>query len=320
MRYFLGPLSKNIVDAVIEYSKTTNREFVFIPSRRQIDYNGGYVHNWTTAEFTRYVRERSTIKIERDHGGPGQGLEPDDGLESLREDAKHLDIIHIDPWKAYPEYADGLRWTIQMINMCDKINPNLLYEIGTEESIRPFTVDNLDQFVTDLYKALPPQLFQKIRYVVIQCGTALLEKHNVGTYDSARLGKMLDVCLKHKLIAKEHNGDWVSADLVRKKERQGLDCINIAPELGTLETQIVLNHVKQDADHFNALYKLCLDSNKWTKWVSPNFKPDENKEDLILICGHYLFSSPQFQQIKSHYKTVDADIRAALATRLENLI
>jgi fructose/tagatose bisphosphate aldolase len=320
MRYFLGPLSKNIVDAVIDYSKISNREFVFIPSRRQIDYKGGYVNNWTTMEFTRYVREHSTLKIERDHSGPGQGTEIDDGLVSLCEDASNFDIIHIDPWKAYPAYADGLEWTIRMIKMCDKINPNLLYEIGTEESIRPFTANSLDQFVTELSTALEPQLFQKIKYLVIQCGTALLEKHNIGTYDPERLHKMLDVCLKHKLIAKEHNGDWVSADMVREKERQGLDCINIAPELGTLETQTVLNHVKHNTEHFNALYKLCLDSNKWVKWVSTDFKPDENKEDLILICGHYVFSSPQFQQIKSQYPTVDADIRKALTERLENLI
>ena len=37
-------MSKNVVDLVIEF----NGDFGFIPSRRQVDYQGGYVNNWTT--------------------------------------------------------------------------------------------------------------------------------------------------------------------------------------------------------------------------------------------------------------------------------
>ena len=40
-------MSKNVVDAIIEFGGG----FGFIPSRRQVDYNGGYVNNWTTGEF-----------------------------------------------------------------------------------------------------------------------------------------------------------------------------------------------------------------------------------------------------------------------------
>ena len=39
MKYFIGPMSKNVVDAVIDFDGS----FGFIPSRRQVDYNGGYV-------------------------------------------------------------------------------------------------------------------------------------------------------------------------------------------------------------------------------------------------------------------------------------
>ena len=37
---------------------------------------------------------------------------------------------------------------------------------------------------------------------------------------------------------------------------------------------------------------------KWVKWVSKDFKPEENKEKLINICGHYVFSYTEFQKIK----------------------
>ena len=61
MKYWIGPMSKNVVDSVIEF----NGDFGFIPSRRQVDYQGGYVNDWTTGEFSTYVNGR--VPIQRDH-------------------------------------------------------------------------------------------------------------------------------------------------------------------------------------------------------------------------------------------------------------
>lgn len=33
------------------------------------------------------------------------------------------------------------------------------------------------------------------------------------------------------------------------------------------------------------------------KWVSDDFKPEENKRKLIEICGHYVFSNDKFKNI-----------------------
>ena len=117
MKFFFGPMSKNVVDSIIEFSLINpDINITLIPSRRQIEYNGGYVNNWTTSEFAKYVKERnSKIKIERDHSGPSQGTNIDDGFESLKEDAKYFDIIHIDPWKYCDNIEDGIEWTAKMI-------------------------------------------------------------------------------------------------------------------------------------------------------------------------------------------------------------
>ena len=88
-------MSKNVVDSIIE----VDDGFGFIPSRRQVDYNGGYVNSWTTGEFATYVNGR--VPIERDHGGIGQGYKHDDGIESFMHDGRYFDKIHIDPWKYY---------------------------------------------------------------------------------------------------------------------------------------------------------------------------------------------------------------------------
>ena len=62
IKYFIGPMSKNIVDAVLEYMKETKNKIGFIPSRRQIEFNGGYVNNWTTKQFSEYVDGKAIIK------------------------------------------------------------------------------------------------------------------------------------------------------------------------------------------------------------------------------------------------------------------
>ena len=52
---FVGPMSKNVVDAAIELSKL-GKFLGLIPSRRQIENTGGYVNNWTTEEFVNNFR------------------------------------------------------------------------------------------------------------------------------------------------------------------------------------------------------------------------------------------------------------------------
>ena len=315
-KIFLGPMSKNIVDTVIEYSNSFNLPFTFIPSRRQVEYNGGYVNNWTTKEFVEYVKNKGKfISVERDHGGPGQGTNMDDGMTSFEEDCKYMDVIHIDPWKKYPNYEDGLNETIKALNFCFNENPNLFFEIATEEGIRRFDVDELERLILDLQNKLKPEIYKRIKYFVVQCGTGLLEANNIGHYEKDRLKNMVKLCKKYGFISKEHNGDWVSIELMREKFELGLDCINVAPELGQIETKAILKSISLIENNdkkeilFERFYNICLNSKKWIKWVSKDFKPEENKEKLINICGHYVFSYPEFEDIKKQLPNVEKQIK-----------
>ena len=270
----------------------------FIPSRRQVEWDGGYVNNWTTKQFAEYVNGRLPIK--RDHSGPGQGYTDDDGFESLKEDCKYLDYIHIDPWKKYPKYEDGLEWTVKMIEFCYDLNPNIQYEIGTEQAIREFDVDELDVLVSDINKRLPFQIFKKITHLVIQSGTSLKGNVNTGEYDSNRLEGMVEVVSKWGLISKEHNGDYIPTELIKEKMSKGLDSINIAPEFGLIET---ISYIESNID-IDKFWKICYDSKRWVKWVDGSFDPINQKEELIKICGHYVLSHPDFISIKPNIDTI----------------
>ena len=298
IKYFIGPMTKNVTDAILEFSEETDNLIGFIPSRRQVEWDGGYVNNWTTQQFAEYVDGRLPIK--RDHSGPGQGYTDDDGFKSLKEDCKYLDYIHIDPWKKYPNYEDGLEWTLKMIEFCYELNPNIQYEIGTEQAIREFNVDELDTLVSDINKRLPFQIFKKITHLVIQSGTSLKGNVNTGEYNSERLEGMVEVASKWGLISKEHNGDYIPIELIKEKMSAGLDSINIAPEFGLIET---ISYIESNID-IDKFWKICYDSNRWVKWVDDSFDPINQKEDLIKICGHYVLSHPDFISIKPNIDDV----------------
>jgi len=316
VKYFIGPMSKNIVYAIVEFCTNTGNTIGLIPSRRQVEWDGGYVNNWTTEEFSKYV---TTLPLQRDHGGPGQGNNDDDGFESLAYDAKHFQLIHIDPWKKYPGYVDGLEQTIKMIKFAYEINPKLIFEVGTEEAIRPFEAEELDQLVIDLGAALPKEAYEQIKYLVIQSGTSLKGTNQTGNYDSNRLKEMIKVAKRHGLISKEHNGDYIPVETIKEKFDLGLDCINIAPEFGLIETQTYLDEIK-DSKIFDRFWQICYDSKKWVKWVNPGFDPYYNKEQLVKISGHYVLSYPEFtSDIKSHFPGIDEKVKANVTKKLNQL-
>lgn len=315
-KYFIGPMSKNVVDTIIEFCNETNNIIGLIPSRRQVEYDGGYVNNWTTEEFSKHA---TALPLQRDHAGPGQGTIDDDGFESLTYDSKYLNLIHIDPWKKYPNYTDGLDWTIKMIRHCYELNPNLEYEVGTEEAIKRFEPWELNELIKDLYVYLPPEMFKKIKYLVIQSGTSLKGTNQTGTYDSDRLLKMIKVCKSHALLSKEHNGDYIPVSVIKEKFQLGLDAINIAPEFGLIETQTYLDEIG-NSNLFNEYWQICYDSKKWEKWVNPGFDPYLNKKELIKICGHYVLSNDKFlSRIKSNFPDIDKKIKANIKLKLSKL-
>ncbi len=321
-KLFIGPMSKNIVDAIIEYSNKNDIQLGLIPSRRQVEIDGGYVNNWTTKDFCEYVRNKTNnILLVRDHGGPLQGNTEDDGLVSFIEDCEYFDVVQVDVWKKHKNYNEGLEATIEMIKLGHSKNPNLFYEIGTEEAIRPFSSEELDKLITDLKIRLPKEIYPKIKYAVIQSGTALKGNKNIGKYDNSRLIEMLEVVKKHQLISKEHNGDYIDDYILNDKFKCGLETINVAPEFGQLETQVILEEIGSDIELFEQFYRLCYDSKRWVKWVNEDFDPNQNKLELINICGHYVFSNPDFISIKKHLPSdIDRKIKNKITERINRFM
>jgi hypothetical protein len=128
---------------------------------------------------------------------------------------------------------------------------------------------------------LSNDLFNKIAYCVIQSGTKLQGTKNVGIFDEKRLEKMLKICNKYNVLSKEHNGDYLTPKQIKLRFNSGLSAINIAPEFGVYETDILLEYM--DDEQKSKFFNICYNSNRWQKWVDSKFNSLADKNELIRI-------------------------------------
>lgn len=341
----VGPMSVNCVDAAIELANENEIPLLLIASRRQIDseeFGGGYVNNWTTAEFARYVIDRDKkgkILLARDHGGPWQSIvekEAGLGLRRAMESAKSsyradlaagFQVLHIDPSvdiHGQPDIDEVLDRVFDLYEFCwsqaQQLRQEVIFEIGTEEqSGSTNSQEELDYTLNAVQRFCAKNRLPQPTFVVIQCGTRVMETRNVGSFDSPirvadeipaeiQLPKMIEICNRYGLFMKEHNTDYLSDEALQWHPRLGIHAANVAPEFGVAESRALLallenNGLQNLADRF---LQLAYDSHKWDKWMLKNTKATDR--DRSIIAGHYVFSRPECIELK-------AQAGAALASK-----
>lgn len=317
-KYYIGPMSKNVVDCVIKHGQ--QHSVGLIPSRRQVDYCGGYVNNWDTESFSNYVRSsKSSVILCRDHGGENQGQEPDDGKKSFLSDSKYFDLIHIDPFRVSNTMLDAAEKTKAVIQSIS--NSNLMYEVGTEEAIYKYQPEELKWFLEYLKMGLTEEQFSQIKYAVVQSGTRLdlATRTNTGNFNKRRLKSFIKVVKKFGLMSKEHNGDYLTDSFdVELRFESGLDAINIAPEFGQIESEYYLEECRKNEKLFEELYWICYNSSKWKKWIKDINRI--SKGELIMTCCHYILSDDFFlEKIKSKFPDADQLIQKRISSKLKLL-
>ena len=332
----VGPMSLNCVDATIELANHYEVPILMIASRRQIDaeqFGGGYVNNWNTQEFADYVNDRDKkgkIILARDHGGPWQNnveVEANMGLRSAMASAKEsytadikagFQVLHIDPSvdiHGDPDVDEVLNRVYELYEHCwceaQKLGKQIIFEIGTEEqSGSTNTQDELDYTLSELKKFCNTNNLPTPTFVVIQCGTRVMEMRNVGSFESPirianeipaeiQLPKMIEICNKHQVLMKEHNTDYLSNDALSWHPRFGIHSANVAPEFGVAETKALVSILEKNglgtlAERF---LEIAYTSKKWSKWMLPNSTASDR--DRSIIAGHYVFASNECLDLKS---------------------
>jgi tagatose-1,6-bisphosphate aldolase non-catalytic subunit AgaZ/GatZ len=331
----VGPMSLNCVDAAIELANENEIPLFLIASRRQVDsadFGGGYVNNWTTEEFSNYVfnkDKKGKILLARDHGGPWQNNVEKDRCYSLKkamESAKlsykadinsGFQVIHIDPSVdiySKPSIDEILDRVFELYEYCwsyaNSVNKEIIFEIGTEEqSGSTNTQDELDYTLNSVTQFCIKNKIPQPTFVVIQCGTRVLETKNIGSFDSPirvadeipaeiQLPKMIEICNKYGILMKEHNTDYLSDEALHWHPRLGIHAANVAPEFGVTETKALLNILEENKldNEAERFLKIAFDSKKWEKWMLPNSKASDRER--ALIAGHYVFSNEDCIELK----------------------
>ena len=297
----LGPMSSEIIEAVFRYSDKNNKQLMLIASKNQIDYNGGYVNKWTTSQYIDYTNQlknkypSSDVKICRDHCGPGFNKNYDlaDTYKTIKSDIESgFDLIHVDFCHYKGSKQELLTESKKAIGYCLNLNPKIELEIGTDENTGAvFGLEQLVQLEKDIdfFKGFCNPLFY-----VVQTGSLIKEINQVGKFNDCFVKEIAQVLHSKKLRLKEHNADYLTTNEIEKR-KDIVDAMNIAPQLGVIQTQLILQKCLVYGIDFSDFSNIVYSSKKWEKWLQNNTK--ENKHLCTLIAGHYHFASEEYSRI-----------------------
>lgn len=291
-----GPMSKEIIDIIFDYSIEKNKKIMIIASRNQIDtekIGGGYV--FSTEKFFEYIKNknRKNVLICRDHCGPFFNVSEkvmnfNDAVvntkKTIEEDINNgFDLIHIDT-----SLCGGREYTCaeDLFKFSLNINPNILFEFGTEENVGKSVGEN--KYIEDVKFA--SHFSDHIEFVVGQTGSYVFEDKQYGIFDNISTKKLVDAANKYNVKFKEHNADYLFVDQIRSRKNTGVHAVNIAPEFGVIQTRLLKE--MSNNNEYKEFYNYVINSNKWKKWVN------ECSNDLkFLVAGHYCFNSDEYKKL-----------------------
>ncbi|MFH1503106.1 MAG: class II D-tagatose-bisphosphate aldolase, non-catalytic subunit [Candidatus Diapherotrites archaeon] len=297
----IGPMSTEIIEAIFRVSNYHRKELMIIASKNQIDYSGGYVNNWTTKEFMNFIKvmrqkyPNSNVRICRDHCGPGfnGNYDLEDTYKTIKSDIElGFDLIHIDFCHFKGNNDEMLQESKKAVEYCLRLNHSISLEMGTDENIGTnFGIINLEEIEKEIDFFLQ---FCKPEFYVIQTGSLIKEINQIGNFNKQFVERVSKIMKEKGIKLKEHNADYLSKEEI--ESRKGIvDAMNIAPQLGVIQTSIVLSKCLMYGINFEDFLEEVYNEKKWGKWMHKN-KP-ENKFLCCTIAGHYHFSSESYKRI-----------------------
>jgi hypothetical protein len=334
----VGVVSLNVVDSAVEIAQEHDVSLMLIASRRQIDteeLGGGYVDGLTPERLAARVRPRDVrdrVLLCRDHGGPWQGANggppasPEQAMDEARDsffadlDAG-FDLLHIDT-SVCPgtDTDDGpQRRLLELYDACwtqaREGGHHIAFEVGDEE--QSSVTEGLEQ---------PRRLLQTLReyrrdadappplFVVVQTGTKVMERRNVGSLSAPyridgqmppqiHLPQVMALVREFGTHLRQHNTDYLPTEILEWHPLLGIHAANIAPEYGIEETLglLAVMEGRGAGDLSQRFLQLAFDTRKWEKWQLEG--SDGTDRDRAIWAGHYVFSTPEFAEIRAELLT-----------------
>lgn len=300
----LGPMSVEVINSLNTFSKKHKKKIMLICSRNQIESDKlgrGYVNNFSTKNFSKYVKSKKNnlLIMSRDHCGPFKRdnskrnlkKEVDNCKVSLKDDIKNdFQILHIDTSE-----CGSAKYEVaaELIDYCNEIAKDLkkkiFFEFGCEDH---GVLTSFKKFKKDA------KFFSKYnnkQFIVCQTGSLIKSVFQVGQFDIDTVKIMKKIAKDNGILLKEHNCDYLNLEQIDLRKNYGISAINIAPELGVIQTNLTYNLAKKfNLDKEIEIFKkLVLRKNKWKKWNYNN----ENNLIKFFSAGHYHFTETIYKLI-----------------------
>lgn len=291
-----GPMSKEIINILCDWAIEEEYPIMIIASRNQVDFDSGYVCK--TNELSDIIKSHNTDKILlcRDHCGPyftdlDKGLSVDEAMIRCKETIKAdisagFDLIHVDVSRI-PD--NQLEYAKELLDYALSLNPSIKLEFGSE--------DNTGIDINSSIARLDPQLEflqqykNNIVFFVTQTGS-LTKENQLGNFDVARNKEILEKVHAAGFLFKEHNADYFTEEDIQLRIEAGIDSLNIAPQLGKIQTETLKKLSPEDV--WNKFSDYVYSKNYWQRWVQSD---TADKESATLVSGHYCYNSDEYKNI-----------------------
>ena len=305
----VGPMSADVVDSCLSYSRIYDYSIMIIASRNQADYDSGYA--FTTQQLVSHIKSNSDydsrrVLICRDHCGPyfsdlDKNLDLETAMSRCRNTiqadiAADFDIIHIDVSRIPPEHQE--RCSHELFKYALDLNPNILFEYGTEDN----SIENLsaavDAINTQLHIAA--QYNENVKFIVSRTGS-LVKHTQVGAFDAATSRLASTAIHQAGYLFKEHNADYLSRDEVKSRLHNGVDAVNIAPQLGSIQSEVIYN-LSRENPLLAKFIDLVINAEYWRKWCSDDIMDTKTR---FISAAHYSFGTQDYLNLRS---TIDDNL------------
>lgn len=322
-RLGFGPMSREVITSICNYTSATNNPLMLISSRNQIDADSGYV--MTTPEYRQLLSTLPTenIWVCRDHCGPyfldsEKSLSVREAVEATKKTIAYdieqgYDLIHIDTSRVEDTYGIAE----ELFNFCVGLNPNIRFEFGTEENVG--VAAGILQYKQDVAFA---KNMPNIEFVVAQTGSLCHEDHQHGEFNYQAAVELVGIANSAGVKLKEHNADYLTPVEILLRKHAGVHAMNIAPQLGVAQTKLLRSLAAVCAvNEWQAFVQVVLASGRWKKWTDL-----DSDFQRVNVAGHYSFNTPEYQAVVDKISAnwdwqhaVDQVIFQILHTYVDNL-
>ena len=309
-------MSREIIDIIGRHTRDNNYPIMLIASRNQVDYDTGYV--CTSQQLSDQIKpyRNSNLLLCRDHCGPGfsdldQGLTLEQQVlrckNTITADIEAgFDLLHIDVSRVP---GDALAVAAVLIDFAIGLKPDIMLEFGSE--------DNTGVDVTGSLARVQPQLEflqqyrNNVKFFVSQTGS-LTKDQQLGEFDVERNQQLSAEIHAAGFLFKEHNADYFTAEDIEHRIAAGVDSLNIAPQLGKLQTDLLETFAP--ADLWQQFSDRVYAANRWQRWTNGS----TDQALATSVSGHYCFNTPEYRAI---IEAIDAaEFHRRLETKILELV